>query len=341
MPADQDPRTPAAIPERSNVSAEIFRREICTGYHPVVLRGLVRDWPAVRHNTENRSKLLSYLRELDQGIPLYTVVGDPAIGGRFYYGEQLQGANFGKVGSPLSSTLDHLLRLEHMPAPPAIAIQAAPVNEALPGFTRDNAMALLDGRTEPTFWLGNRALVAPHFDVHDNIACVVSGRRRFTLFPPEQINNLYVGPILDAPGGVPISRVDIRKPDFERFPRYREALDSALQAELDPGDALYIPAPWWHAVESLDGINLLVNYWFAGVGESGFSPKLSLLHSILSLVDLPTAQRKGWGSFFNYYLFSDASPSAGWPETVNDIVTSMTTEQRQALIELLRDSLKD
>jgi hypothetical protein len=283
---------------------------------------------------------LCYLRELDAGLPVYTVVAQPDERGRFYYGTDLRGTNFGKVASPLASTLDHLLRLEGVPQPPSIAVQAASVNQALPGFTRDNTMPLLKPPTEPTFWLGNRALVAPHFDVNDNIACVVAGRRKFTLFPPEQIENLYVGPILDAPGGVPISRVDIREPDFARFPRYRAAQASALEAVLEPGDALYIPAPWWHAVESLDGLNLLVNYWYSGISSSGISPKLSLLYSLLSLGELPGAQRKAWGSFFQYYLFSDNSPSSDWPIGVNDIVTEMTTAQKQALIEMLRDSLK-
>lgn len=331
----------AAIPERSGITAETFESEIRPHYQPVVLRGLVGDWPAVRHNAGDRSRLLSYLRRLDAGLPVYTVVAEPDESGRFYYGKNLSGTNFGRVGSPLASTLDYLMRLEHVPKPPAIAVQAASVNQALPGFTRDNTMPLLDTGIEPTFWLGNRALVAPHFDVNDNIACVVAGRRKFTLFPPEQIENLYVGPILDAPGGVPISRVDIRDPDLERFPRYRAARSSALEAVLLPGDALYIPAPWWHAVESLDGINLLVNYWFSGISTSGISPKLSLLYSLLSLGELPRAQRKAWGSFFQYYLFSDASPSSGWHDGVNDIVTRMTAEQKRALIEMLRDSLKD
>jgi hypothetical protein len=330
----------AAIPERSGITAAIFESEIRPQYQPVVLRGLVSTWPAVQRNTGDRSRLVSYLRELDAGLPVYTVVAQPDERGRFYYGKDLRGTNFGKVASPLASTLDHLLRLEHAPRPPSIAVQAASVNQALPGFTRDNTMPLLEPGIEPTFWLGNRALVAPHFDVNDNIACVVAGRRKFTLFPPEQIENLYVGPILDAPGGVPISRVDIREPDLEQFPRYRMAQASAMEAVLEPGDALYIPAPWWHAVESLDGINLLVNYWFSGVGASGISPKLSLLYGLLSLAELPGAQRKAWGSFFQYYLFSDSSPSSDWPAGVNDIVTRMTAEQKQALIEMLRDSLK-
>jgi hypothetical protein len=331
----------AAVPDYAAVTPAAFRDEIRPAYRPVVFRGLLADWPAVQRNTESRETLLQYLRSLDSGEPLYTVVGDPAIDGRLFYGENLSGVNFKRIGSPFSATLAQLLRFEHSPRPPAIAVQAASVNAALPGFVRDNPMPLLAGDVEPTLWMGNRAVVAPHFDVNDNIAVVVSGERRFTLFPPEQIGNLYVGPILDAPGGVPISMVDIRAPDFERFPRYREALASAMQATLSPGDAIYIPGPWWHGVESTASINLLVNYWFAGVGEHGLSPKHSLLHSIMSLRGLPAEQRRAWGSFFTHFLFAERDPTEHWPDNIHDVVTRMSPEQKRVLMATLRDSLPD
>jgi len=103
---------------------------------------------------------------------------------------------------------------------------------------------------------------------------VVSGRRRFTLFPPEQIANLYVGPVDFTPTGAPIVLPSLTEPDFEHFPRLRVALENARVAELEPGDALYIPALWWHQVESLSNCNVLVNYWWHPIaGEAvGASP---------------------------------------------------------------------
>jgi ribosomal protein L16 Arg81 hydroxylase len=97
-------------------------------------------------------------------------------------------------------------------------------------------------------WIGNRAMIAAHFDNNYNIACVVSGRRRFTVFPPEQVSNLYIGPLLRTPGGSPISTVDLRDPDYTKYPKFAQALESAEEAELEPGDAIYIPILWWHGV---------------------------------------------------------------------------------------------
>ena len=73
----------------------------------------------------------------------------------------------------------------------------------------------------PRIWLGNAITTPTHLDEWNNIGCVVAGRRRFTLFPPEQIANLYIGPLDFAPTGAPMSLVSLHEPDFERFPRFR------------------------------------------------------------------------------------------------------------------------
>ncbi|MFX7984900.1 cupin-like domain-containing protein, partial [Acinetobacter baumannii] len=88
---------------------------------------------------------------------------------------------------------------------------------------------------------------------------VAAGRRRFTVFPPEQLPNLYLGPLDPTPAGQPVSLVDFHQPDFERFPRFRDALAAGEAAELAPGDAVYIPSMWFHHVEGLAPVNLLIN----------------------------------------------------------------------------------
>ena len=45
---------------------------------------------------------------------------------------------------------------------------------------------------------------------------MVAGRRRFTLFPPEQVANLYIGPLDLTPAGQPVSLVDQAQPDLVR-----------------------------------------------------------------------------------------------------------------------------
>ena len=57
-----------------------------------------------------------------------------------------------------------------------------------------------------------------------------------------------------------VSMVDRHHPDLERHPRFAEAMKVAQSAELEPGDAIYLPYHWWHGVDSLEPVNLFVNY---------------------------------------------------------------------------------
>ncbi len=113
------------------------------------------------------------------------------------------------------------------------------------------------------------------------------------------------------------------------------------EATLDPGDAIFIPTPWWHAVESLDKINVLVNYWWGGLAEGALSPNHSLLHAMLTISKLSPAQRQSWRHFFDYFVFqTHGDPAAHLPSDLNDIVTSLSPEQRASVYKLLRDRLK-
>ena len=329
------------IREWQNVSADQFHADIVPRNQPAVMRALVADWPAVSATRRSVEACVDYFKALDSGKPQYTIVGSPDIQRRFFYGEGLRGTNFQRTQATLTNVLDNLAGLKDAPKPHAIAVQAGSVREALPGFEQDNCLPLLDAAVAPTLWLGNSAVVAPHYDVHDNVACVVTGRRHFTLFPPDQVANLYVGPTLDAPGGVPISTVDLAEPDLEKFPRFAEALAVAQEATLEPGDAIFIPTPWWHAVESLDAINVLVNYWWGGLDEGALSPNHSLLHAMLTIARLSPAQREAWRHFFDYFVFKrSGNPTEHLPDDLNDIATELTPEQRRTVYEFLRDRLR-
>jgi hypothetical protein len=200
--------------------------------------------------------------------------------------------------------MDELRSLMDAPTPPAFYVGAVPMPASLPGFMRDNQLPLIDARIAPRLWLSNRVTVQTHYDLSYNIACVAGGRRRFTLFPPDQIENLYVAPLDFTPSGAPVSLVQLTNPDLGRFPRFAEALRHARQAELEPGDALYIPYGWWHHVESLAPFNVLVNYWWDDAPRSA-APPGALVHALLAIRDLPADQRRVWESMFKQLVFTD------------------------------------
>ena len=192
----------------------------------------------------------------------------------------MRGFNYARKQVPISSVIEQVVRYSHFPNAPAVAAQSALVHQCLPGFETENVMPLLGPEVQPRVWLGNRVTTPAHFDQSSNIACVVAGRRRFTLFAPEQVENLYIGPLDFAPTPTPISLVDFREPDFERFPRFREALSRARVVVLEPGDAIYIPPLWWHHVESLAMFNILLNYWW---GAAADAPKAAFEKLMASL----------------------------------------------------------
>jgi hypothetical protein len=140
----------------------------------------------------------------------------------------------------------------------------------------------------------------------NNIACCVVGRRRFTLFPPEQVENLYPGPLDMTPGGQAVSMVDFDAPDFERFPRFKDALAAAQVADLEPGDVLVYPALWWHQVEALDPFNVLVNYWWnAAPGLHGHPHEHPAARPAQPA--RPARFREaGLEALFDYYVFGPA-----------------------------------
>ena len=154
------------------------------------------------------------------------------------------------------------MRYSRFSTAPAVAAQSALIRDCVPNFAAENRLSFLGDEILPRIWLGNRITTPAHVDEWNNIGCVVAGRRRFTLFPPEQIANLYIGPIDFAPTGAPMSLVSLQSPDFARYPKFRDALAAGETAELGPGDAIYIPPLWWHHVESLESFNVLVNYWW-------------------------------------------------------------------------------
>ncbi len=286
------------------VTADRFRDEILPASRPVVMRGLVGNWPAVIAARQSVAALRDHLLRFDRGRALGAMVGPPRIRGRFFYNDEVSGFNFRRQTVKLEGAFDFLLRAAEEDQPPSFAIQSAPVSSNLPGFGVENTMPLLGPEIDPRVWIGNKVIVAAHQDPNENIAAVVAGKRRFTLFPPEQIGNLYIGPIDRTPAGTAISMVDFDAPDLDAHPRFADAIAAALVADLEPGDAIYIPYMWWHQVRSLDSVNMLVNYWWTPPRAEKGHPTDAMLHAMLTIRDLPQAHREAWRAHFDHYVFS-------------------------------------
>jgi hypothetical protein len=262
----------------------------------------------VQAGRRSAAAVVEALRRFDNGTVVDAIMTPPEIAGRVFYDDAMNGFNFVRNRLPIAAVAEQVLRYSAFPNPPAVAVQSAPIRDCLPGFTAENHLTVLDDSVQPRIWMGNAITTPTHLDEWNNIGCVVAGRRRFTLFPPEQIANLYIGPIDFAPTGAPMSLVRLHDPDFAKFPRFRAALDAALTAELGPGDAVFIPPLWWHHVESLELFNVLINYWWhaaPGVAVGAHSGFDTLIHAILNVRNLPPITRAAWRALFEHYVFAD------------------------------------
>ena len=325
----------AQILVRHGVDHKAFREEILPAGQPVILKDLVKDWPAVRAGLISPRALADYLRGFDRGKQVAVLEGPPSIRGHFFYREDMRGMNFERRPGTIGATIEKLLAQAGDPNPAALYVESTPTQEHLPPFAGENPNPLLPPSVTPRIWLGNQLVVQTHFDLSSNIACVAGGRRRFTLFPPEQVANLYVGPIEFNISGPLISMVSLRNPDLARFPRFAEALAASQSAELTPGDAIYIPYGWWHHVEALEPFNVLVNYWWNEARQVG-SPFDSMLHAILTLRDLPPEQRAVWRTLFEHYVFTSGDESMSHlPREQRGMLGPPSPERAQAIRAIL------
>jgi hypothetical protein len=266
------------------------------------------------------------------------VYGEPGHRGRIFYNDDLSGFNFQAVPARLDKVLDEIRGQSHAESPAGVYMGSTSVDDVLPGFRSENDIELEGFEPLVFIWMGNRSRIAAHHDLPDNIACCAAGRRRFTLFPPGEIANLYPGPIDFTPAGQTISMVDFEEPDFERFPRFRKALEQAQVAELEPGDAVYIPSMWWHHVEGQDDLNVLVNYWWRPVPAWMDTPANVLEYALLAMRDLPRKEREAWRSIFDFYVFDFEEDSvAHIPEERRGMLAPMDdTLARTLRAQLLR-----
>lgn len=331
---------PKPIPERGPISREAFEREVLPAYSPVVFRGQVTDWPVVVAAREGDAILTTWLKARATTAPVETFIGAPEIGGRFFYNDTLTGTNFERQAARIGDILDRLLAYRDSPKAPSLYAGAALANGCLPDFAAEHPLPLLDAQAPARLWLGNAVTVSTHYDLSDNIACVAAGRRRFTLFPPDQVGNLYVGPLDFTLAGQPVSLVSLDAPDLDRYPRFADAMAHAVTADLEPGDALYIPPLWWHQVEALSPVNLLVNYWWNSAPTPP-SPFEALIHTVMTVRHLPPAHREAWRALFDNYVFNaDEETAAHIPPASRGVLGRMTPALAQRIRDFLLTGLR-
>jgi len=291
---------------------------------PFIVRGLVADWPLVQAGRRSARDARDYILRRRRDRPFTVSVGEPGSDGRLFY-DAAMGMNFRTTRAKLPDIFAKIDALGDDALP--VYLASIDLHEFFDGLHEANHVDLGDRVTLNSIWMGTRTRIAAHNDIPDNLACVAVGRRRFTLFPHEQFRNLYLGPVDNTPAGRAVSMVDFHSPDLVAHPRFADALAHAQVAELDAGDALYIPAMWWHHVEGIDPFNVLVNYWWRETPRWLGQPQDALNHAILAIRDLPDDAKARWRDLFDYYVFEGGNQvTAHIPEEGRSILAPLNPE---------------
>lgn len=270
---------------------------------PFVLRGLAADWPLVRAGLRSAREARSYLLAHARSQQFVVSIAEPAEAGRLFYDAAMK-VNFRTGQDPLDQIFAGFDAAEGRDDAPTVYLGSVDIEQFFDGLGAANRVDLGERDPLTNIWIGNATHIAAHNDFPDNLACCAVGHRRFTLLPPDQFANLYLGPIDNSPAGRPISMVDFSAPDPVLHPNFEQALSQAQVAELGPGDALFIPSLWYHQVEALDRFNVLVNYWWRDTPRYLGQPQNALNHAIMCIRDLPAEQRELWRELFDHYVFS-------------------------------------
>lgn len=329
----------AAIEEFVGHKDGIALSDIVGRARPLVIRQLCADWPMVAWSRQSDTAFAKGLAAHDNGTEVDALLMSPDQGGVVGYNADFDGFNYAHHRVSITQVLQRLAHSSRQQDAPGLAMQSALISTCMPGLLAEHTLPFLDAEVQPRIWIGNRVTTPAHFDEYHNVACVVSGARRFTLFAPEQVGNLYVGPLDFAPTGAAISMARLDQSGDPRFPRLKDALAEAWQADLQPGDAIYIPPLWWHHVASLQRINALVNYWWKPQPAHGHAPTTALgclMHCILAFKSLSAPERAAWKVMLEHYVFADEDPAAHIPPDRRGVLGPLSAAQLAELRETIK-----
>ncbi|MBT0587411.1 cupin-like domain-containing protein [Alteromonas oceanisediminis] len=320
---------PQAIQEIPETEHSVALATLSERQSPCVFRQLNRHWPAVS-SSQDICTWLEELRHSSVDAPVTVMHSVASNEGRFFYTDDLTRFNFTRERMSFHRFLNALKSAAQGQPSDAMYLGSVAMSYIAPRFAQLNSVKEMQDAPINSLWIGTRSRIATHYDSTHNLACVMAGERRFTLFPPAQHANLYIGPLDNTPAGQPVSLVDVRAPDYTRFPRYKEAEKVALEATLAPGDAVFIPGMWWHSVEGLSAVNAMQNYWWRDVSAFHGAPMDALFHAVLAIRDLPETQRQYWQELFATYVFN-ANEQHHIPDAARGILNRMDEDSARRL----------
>lgn len=243
-----------------------FYQEYWLKHRPVIINGIISEWPAMSLWTLDYFKLkfgsmpIRYERgKSDEFVkdPIRFLESDQTFVDASLrdYIEKIQGP------SPDLGRTHYLAEFPIFDVIPELINNIKPLDDymCMPKFYPQYLKQKL--KLKPRFWLGPKdSLSSLHFDMPFNFFVQIYGRKQWTIIPPTQSKNLYYPCSQLTSQFLHWSPVDIEFPDLERFPLFAHV--KPIRFIVEPGQMLFIPCSWWHHVRSLEASISLNFFWF-------------------------------------------------------------------------------
>ena len=227
---------PAVIARRDRLSSDEFFHEHYSVGRPVIITGMMEDWPALRK--WNLDFLSRHHAEKQVEIQVCRNSNDHYELEKARHRQRVRFGDF----------LDWIRRADSNNDMYLTAYNGAHNGPALAELMHDIPGVpdyLNQGSSDAGFlWMGPRGTITPfHHDLTNNLLAQVLGRKRFVIASSSEISNMYNHEHC-------FSAVDARAIDYERHPCMRGV--RLFDFVLEPGELVFLPVGWWHFVESLD-----------------------------------------------------------------------------------------
>ena len=217
------------VTRTNSVTKEHFVTDYKNTSTPVILSQLMHDWPATKKWD------FDYLNQVagDNIVPVYS--SKPATGKEHQHAATKQ--------IPLS---EYLLLLKTGEKDLRLFFYNILAN--IPSLINDFSypdIGLKFFKKLPVLFMGGKgAKVQMHYDIDfaDLLLCHFGGRKKVLLIPPEQSEFMYKVPFSFSA----LHNVDFSEPDLDKHPALKHL--NAYVAELNHGEALYIPPGFWHYI---------------------------------------------------------------------------------------------
>jgi hypothetical protein len=222
------------VPITEHPDPDEFFEDYYFGNRPVIVRGLMADWPALAKWTP------TWLGENYGDVEVEVTTGrdeDPRFEDNFPRHRQMM-----RLGDFIDLVLTSVGNNCYIVAKNGLLLQPD-FADLLSDFTMPVGFLESSVDMPPRMWVGPADTVTPlHHDQSNIFFGQVFGIKRIRLIPPFEIENVYND--RDC-----YSAVDLDAIDLEKYPEIANVC--VLDATVAPGDFLLLPVGWWHMVRSL------------------------------------------------------------------------------------------